>query len=163
MKIYNHRVEALFPFQFVFLGYVGIAASIYFLVIFNLWGLPLLLASIFVSFSFAGIQIDFEKNSYSEYLGIFILKFGKWKTLPKIQYVTVFIDHFIQEMHVASISGTQTVKDVKVNLVIAKSTFISIGKFKNKADALKDGHFLAINLKTKLLNYTSANPEWVNI
>jgi hypothetical protein len=163
MKIYNHKIEALFPFQFVFLGYVGIVASIYFLIILNFWGLPLILASLFVSFSFSGIQIDFDKDTYNEYLGLFLLKFGKWKTLPEIQYVTVFNDHYVQEMHVASISGTQTVEDVKINLVITKSSFISIGKFKNKTSALETGHLLASNLKTKLLNYTSAEPEWMRV
>lgn len=163
MKLYNHKTEAFFPFQFVFLGYIGIVAGIYILVMLNLWGLPLLLASLLVSFSYAGIQINFESNSYREYAGIFYLKFGKWKTLPDIQYVTVFIDHFVQEMHVASISGTQTIKDVKINLVIAKATFISIGKFKSKTDALKAGHLLALNLKTKLLNYTSSEPEWISV
>ena len=126
-------------------------------------GITLIIGKSLVSFSYAGIQIDFERNSYKEYAGIFYLKFGKWKTLPEIQYVTVFIDHFVQEMHVASISGTQTIKDVKINLVIAKATFISIGKFKNKTDALKAGHLLALNLKTKLLNYTSSEPEWISV
>ena len=46
MKLYNHKIEAFFPFQFVFLGYIGIVAGIYILVMLNLWGLPLLLASL---------------------------------------------------------------------------------------------------------------------
>ena len=162
MKIYTHKIEALFPFQFVFLGYIGIVAGIYLLVVLNFWGLLLLLASTFVSFSFAAIQIDFDNNSYREYYGIFYLKFGKWNILPEIQYVTVFNDRFVQEMHVASISGTQTIKDVKINLVVAKNSYISIGKFKSKSEAMKAGRLLAISLKTKLLDYTGAQPEWVN-
>lgn len=163
MKVFNHKVEPIFPFQFVFLGYVGILAGIYLLYELNIWGLLLLLGSLFVSFSHSGIQIEFAKNTYKEYLGLIIFKFGKWKTLPDIQYVTVFNDHYVQEMHVASISGTQTIKDVKINLVITKTSFISIGKFKNKTDAMKTGHLLASNLNTKLLDYTRTKPEWVSI
>ena len=140
MKIFSHKVEPIFPFQFVFLGYVGILAGIYLLYVLNIWGLLLLLASLFVSFSFSGIQIDFAKNSYKEYLGLIFFKFGKWKPLPKIQYVTVFVDRSVQEMHVVSISSTQTINDLKINLVIAKNSYISVGKFKNKTGAMEAGH-----------------------
>ena len=163
MKIFSHRIEPIFPFQFVFLGYIGILAGIYLLYVLNIWGLLLLLASLFVSFSHSGIQLDFAKNSYKEYLGLIFLKFGKWKTLPDIQYVTVFVDRSVQEMHVVSISSTQTINDLKINLVIAKNTYISIGKFKNKTEAMKAGHLLAINLNTKLLDYTMAKPKWVSL
>jgi hypothetical protein len=115
-----------------------------------------------VGFSYAGIQIDFEKNLYHEYLGLLFLKFGKWKPLPEIQYVTVFIDRTVQEMHVASISGTQTLNDIKINLVVEKNSYISIGKFKNKPEAMKAGQLLAINLKTKLLDFTGSQSEWVD-
>jgi hypothetical protein len=162
MKIFTHKIEPIFPYQFIFLGYVGIIAGIYLLVIINIWGLPLFLAGIFVSFSYAGIQIDFEKNLYHEYLGLLFLKFGKWKPLPQIQYVTVFVDRTVQEMYVASISATQTQNDININLVIEKNTFICIGKFKNKAAALKAGYLLAENLKTKLLDYTGTKAEWLN-
>ena len=163
MKNFSRKVEPIFPFQFVFLGYVGILAGIYLLYELNIWGLLLFLASLFVSFSHSGIQIDFAKNSYREYLGLVLFKFGKWKPLPKIQYVTVFVDRFVQEMHVTSISGTQTINDLKINLVIAKNSYISVGKFKNKSDGMKAGHILASNLHTKLLDYTTAKPEWVSI
>lgn len=163
MKIFSRKIESLFPFQFIFLGYVGIIAGVYFLIVFNIWGLPLILAGIFVSFTNTGIQIDFENNSYKEYFGLLFLKFGKWKPLPKIQYVTMFIDRAVQEMHVASISGTQTLDDIKINLVIAKNSYITAGKFKNKTESMKTGKYLAVNLKTKLLDYTSSKSEWINI
>ena len=163
MKNFSHKVEPIFPFQFVVLGYVGILAGVYLLYVLNIWGLLLLQASLFVSFSHAGIQLDFTKNSFKKYLGLIFFKFGKWKPLPEIQYVTVFVDRSVQEMHVASVSGTQTLNDLKINLVIEKNTNISIGKFKNKTEAMKAGHLLAINLNTKLLDYTMAKPEWVSL
>lgn len=163
MKNFGRKIEPIFPFQFVFLGYIGILAGIYLLYTLNFWGLLLLLASFFVSFSHSGIQIDFAKNSYREYLGLFFFKFGKWKPLPKIQYVTVFVDRSVQEMHVVSISSTQTNNDLKINLVVAKNSYIAVGKFKNKTTALEAGHHLASNLNTKLLDYTTAKPVWVSL
>lgn len=162
MDTYNHKTDSFFPFQFIFLGYLISLFGVYLLVQLNFLGLFVILAGLFLSFSFTGIEVSISENRFREYLGVFKMKFGKWHKLPKVEYVTVFMDRTIQQMHVASISTTQANNDFKINLVITKTEHISIGTFIDKTVALDTGKQLAVGLKTKLLDYTSGEPVWVN-
>lgn len=159
---FTRKREAFFPFQFVFLGYLLILFGLYLLVSLNLWGLLAIAGGLFISFSSIGVQINFEKYLYREYFAVLNLKTGPWKTLEKVQYVTVFIDNTIQEMHVTSISSTQKIKDFKVNLIISKTSRIEIGRFKDRNKAIKTARHLASQLHCKLLDYnTSGKPVWI--
>ncbi len=159
--LFDRKTDSFFPFQFVFAGYILVLTGIYLLIRFNFLGLPAIFAGLFVSFSRTGIRIDFERKEYSEYLGVFHLKVGKWKPLPEIQYVTVFMEGSLQEMHLASISSTQANRDYRINLIVSKTTRIGIGLFKDRAKAMMAGASLALRLQCKLLDYTSGKPVWV--
>lgn len=161
MKNFNRKTDSYFPNQFVFIGYLISLFGLYLLFRLNFLGLIAIPAGLFISFSFVGIEIDFKDNKFKEYLGIFNFKFGKWHTLPKVEYVTIFVDRTTQEMHVVSISSTQTNSDFKINLIITKAERISVGTFINKDLALETANQLADGLKTKLLDYTSGKPVWL--
>lgn len=159
--LFTRKREAFFPFQFIFLGYLLVLFGFYLLITVNFWGVLAIAAGTFISFSTTGIQLNFEENLYREYFGIFQVKFGKWLKLKKIDYVTVFINKAVQEMHVASISSTQSNKDIAINLIISKTSRISIGIFKNKTLAMETAQLLSDNLNCRLLDYTSGKPVWV--
>ena len=159
--LFDRKTDSFFPFQFVFAGYILVLFGVYLLVRYNLLGLLAIGGGLFISFSRTGIMIAFERKEYREYLGLFRLKMGKWKPLPEIQYVTVFVDKEVQEVHMASMSSTQAPNDYRINLIVSKTSRIGIGLFKDKAKAMMTGASLATRLHCKLLDYTSGKPVWV--
>jgi hypothetical protein len=161
-NLFDRKTDSFFPFQFVFAGYILVLFGVYLLLRYNLLGMLAIAGGLFTSFSRTGIRIDFERKEYREYLGLFRLKMGKWKPLPEIQYVTVFVDKVVQEMHVASISSTQATSDYRINLIVSKTARIAIGLFEDRAKAMMTGASLASQLQCKLLDYTSGKPVWVD-
>lgn len=159
---FDRKTDSFFPFQFVFAGYILVLFGVYLLVRYNLLGLLAVLGGLFVSFSFTGIQIDFKNQEYREYLGVFQLKRGRWAPLPDIRYVTVFADRSVQEMHMASMSSTQTSSDFKVNLIVSETARIELGVFRDKTIAMETAARLAGQLHSKLLDYTSGEPKWTD-
>lgn len=160
--LFTRKKEAYFPFQFVFLGYLLVLFGLYLLVSLNLWGLLAIPGGIFISFSSIGVQINFEEYQYREYFAVLNFKAGQWKKLDNVQYVTMFIDNTIQEMHVTSISSTQKINDFKVNLILSKTARIEIGRFKDRTKAINTARHLASQLHCKLLDYnTSGKPFWI--
>lgn len=161
--LFDRKTDSFFPFQFVFAGYILVLFGVYLLIRYNLLGLLAIVGGLFMSFSRTGIQVNFQQQEYREYLGVFTLKRGRWKPLPEIQYVTVFVDRSVQEMHVASISSTQTNNDLRINLIVSKTARIELGVFKDKAIAMETATRLAAQLQCKLLDYTSGKPEWIEV
>ncbi|MCF8405840.1 MAG: hypothetical protein K9H58_17990 [Bacteroidales bacterium] len=161
-KIFTKQTDVLFPFQFVFIGYLMIPFGFYLLYGFNYWGILSIVIGIFISFSKTGVQVDFTKNIFREYLSVFNLRYGKWIKLPGVKYVTVFVDRSIQEMHMKSISSVQQNADLKINLIFSKTSKLGMGTFKNKDEALEVGKLLASSLQTRLLDYTSGKANWVD-
>lgn len=160
-RFFARRREALFPLQFVILGILLMILGPYLLFIHNYWGILAFVTGVLLSFTHVGIQLDFIQNIYREYYGFFQFKAGKWQKLEKVQYITVFIDNWVQEMHVASISANQKREDVMVNLVISKTHRIGIGTFKNRPQAMEMAGLLAEKLNCRFLDYTSGEPIWI--
>ena len=98
-----------------------------------------------------------------EYYGFLGLKFGKWKDIPGIEYVTVFIERSVQGKNVVSISSYHVEKNFKIDLIISKTESISAGQEKDRAAALKKGKEIAKALDTRLLDYTEKDSKWVEI
>jgi len=162
-SVFYRKRDSFFPFQFVFVGYLLVLFGIYLLIRLNPLGLLAIAGGLFFSFAHTGIQIDFEENKYREYLGVFQLKMGKWHPLPNLQYVTVFVGRYVEEMHMATISSTQTKSDYKINLIVSKTSRIEIGSYTDKTKAMNTGRYLAVQLQCKLLDYTSGNAVWVEL
>ncbi len=160
---FNRKTESFFPFQFVFVGYLLTLLGIYLLYTLNFLGLLAIAGGLFFSFSSTGVEIRFSDNKFREYFGILNFKFGEWRKLPKIEYVTMYVDRSIQQMNVASISTVQANSDVKINLVVTKTELITIGAFKNKIEAMETGKHLAGKLNTRLLDYTSGKQVWLHV
>jgi len=161
--VFYRKTDSFFPYQFVFVGYLLVLFGIYLLIRLNLFGMPAIAGGLFFSFSHTGIQINFSENKYRECLGVFQLKMGKWHSLPEVQYVTVFVGRIVEEMHMASISSTQTTSDYKINLIVSKTSRIEIGSYTDKIEAMNTGRYLANQLQCKLLDYTSGDPVWVEL
>lgn len=162
-EIYNKNNEKFFPPQFVYFGYLLFGLGIYLSSKLEILGFFLVIIAPILSFSFIGIKINFKENIYKEYINIYGICFGKWKIIPKIQYLTIFIEKLSQNINVSSISTSNSFENFKINIIISETKRISIGVFKNKEKAIKAGKILAKGLKTKLLDHTSKNSEWIDV
>jgi hypothetical protein len=144
-------------------GLVLIILGAYLVYIHNWFGFIALIVGMALFFANIGIQIDFKRNTYREFVGLLGYRFGKWKTLPKIDYVTVFIEHYAQRGSVASIDNTAKYSKVKVSLIVSRTERYDAGLFDSKEAALNTGLLIAKNLGTRLLDYTGPEPKWVDL
>ena len=162
-NIYTHIVGRLSLPQFKVFGFILLFLGGYLIYLLNYWGIFVLLVGVGLYFSVLGLQIDFNKNQRREFFGIFGYKFGKWKPLPKIEYVTIFVERYAQRGSVASIDNVQHYSKLNVSLIVSKTERYEAGFFHDKSKALETGKLIARNLNIKLLDYTTKEPKWVNL
>lgn len=152
-----------FPPQFVILGYLLIGFGIYFLIRNDWVGFIMIPVGMVFSFLIINQKFDLENKKYMEYYAFLGLKFGKWKDIPAIEYVTVFIERSVQGKNVVSISSYHVEKNFKIDLIISKTESISAGQEKDRSTALKKGKEIAKALDTRLLDYTEKDSKWLEI
>ena len=152
-----------FPTQFVILGYLLIGFGIYFLIRYDWVGFIMIPAGMVFSFLIINQKFDLENKKYREYYGFLGLKFGKWKDIPGIEYVTVFLERSVQGKNVVSISSYHAEENFKIDLIISKTERIEAGQEKDRETALEKGKEIAKALNKKLLDYTSGKPVWVEL
>lgn len=129
----------------------------------NPFSLLLITTGLVLSTAVHGVQIDPGNKLYRAYTAIFTYKMGKWKKLPDIEYATVFIAHYAQDMAVQSISAENKYIKFKIVLVVTESMRIDAGSYDDKAQAIENGIYLAKALHTRLLDYTSKEPNWMKL
>jgi hypothetical protein len=152
-----------FPLQFAILGYLLIGFGIYFLIRNDWVGFIMIPVGMVFSFLIINQKFDLENKKYIEYYGFLGLKFGKWKGIPGIDYVTVFLERSVQGKNLVSISSYHVEKNFKIDLIISKTERIDAGRKKDRDTALERGKELAGALDKKLLDYTSGEPVWVEL
>jgi hypothetical protein len=149
--------------QFQMFGVVLAVFGLYMLYILNFFFLLILPLGVALSTARVGVQINFETRQHREYVNIFGFLFGKWKPIPKLEYVTVFVEHYAQRGSVASIDNEFDFEKVKVSLIISEPERLEAGLFDTKETGIEAGKLLAKKLKTKLLDFTSHEPGWVEL
>lgn len=110
-----------------------------------------------------GVKIDFDNDTHRDYIRIFDFKKGKWVTIPAIDFVTVFVEYYSQDMGVALISKTDNYSDFKINLIVSEIQCFDAGGFAKKSEALKIAVNIAREIGVKLLDFTSCEPRWVEL
>ncbi len=149
--------------QFQMLGIVLFIIGIGFIFRLNPWSALLIFVGVTLATMTTGVQIDFEKKMHRDYIRILGFKHGKWVNIPTLDYVTVFVEAYSQNMGVASISATDTFKDFKIGLIVSKTQHFDAGGYVNKVEAFKAAENIAKKLDARLLDYTSRDPEWINV
>lgn len=162
-KIYTFVAGRFSLPQFQMLGFILFILAAYLLYQMKWFGLVALIVGFALSFAVIGIQIDFEKNLHREFISLLGVKLGKWKSLPKIEYVTIFNENFSQRGSVASIDANFKDSKLRVSLIVSKTEKYDGGFFNDKEKALFVGKMCARKLDTKLLDYTSREPVWVDV
>ena len=162
-KHYTWKARRFALPQFQMLGILLVIYGGYMAYTLNVWSVFILLFGIALATLGYGNQIDFITRSYRSYLSIFRFKTGKWKKLPAIKYVNIYPEHSSQNAWVVSIGATYKFKNYKVGLVVNKREHFDVGLFISKEEALKVAKMITVKLKTKLLDYTSKEPKWVDV
>lgn len=156
-KIYNCRLGNGYPIFVQVIGYIVLLLSIGGTFI-NPMALVIgLMVSGVVSFSSAGVLIDFERHRVRQYTSFFMIRSGKWRSLSDIPYVTVV---FAEETSsIASQSNRTTeIKKVYFSVYLLNQThrFKILAKHTTKKEeAVKFAEFLAEKLN---IEFTVYNP-----
>jgi hypothetical protein len=149
----NHGT--VFPSAMVFAAYIILLFG--FISIFSNWilGSILILFSIFIGFSYSGIDINLKERKYREYSICFGIKFGKWQSLDKFAFLAILANREVSEVHSRSNMTTSTglkYSDVCM-LDQTHREKILIKRFKDADSALDYAKNLSGNLNFDLTDY----------
>lgn len=108
-----------------------------------------------------GIEIDLKLKKYRNIISFFGLHFGKWKTLPNIEYVSVFKTS--ETTTIRAISAEANVKNdiIKVNLFHNTNQKIEAYNTQNVDDAFKKAKQIATILNIDILDATERESKWL--
>jgi hypothetical protein len=142
------------------LGVVALACGIILIFSGVLYGLILCGLSFFYLYT-DGSEIDFEANKYRTFTEVFGIRYGKWKDLPEIDYVSVFST--TESVIVRSRSAEAKVKTnvIVVNLFYNGNHRIKAYTAKKKEKAFQIAKQIAELLKIDILDATEAESKWL--
>jgi hypothetical protein len=143
------------------LGIVTIIVGLYFLIsggivfgaMFTIIGLNLCLAE--------GSQIDLENKTYRSTKSVFGITVGKWKPIPKFEYVSVFKTSITQQINIISASARLKEEVIVLNLFYSGNKHITFYKTTNKEDAFKVANHFKLALDIDILDATEREKIWL--
>ncbi len=162
-SIYARKTERFFPEGLVLGGILMILIGAGALVIRPLLGIILLPAGLSIVFLHYGILIDFQQKMYKEYWGLLGLRFGKWKVLPPVAYISLTKSRFSQEMGLRGASSTVKGVLYKGNLRLHDEEKILVIQSAKKEKVLQTLKYLAAEMDLKLLDCTGSDHIWVEL
>jgi len=143
----------VFGVAFFFMGIAWLVTG-------NLFGMIFCGMSIFF-FNRDGSEIDLKIEKYRTFIELFGLRFGQWKDLPEIEYISVFST--TESAKVRALTAEATVKNdiVVLNLFYNGNHRIKAYATTDKEDAFKVAKQIAGILKIDILDATEAESKWI--
>ncbi len=126
----------------------------------NLFGMIFCGMSIFF-FNRDGSEIDLKIEKYREFIELFGLRFGAWKDLPEIEYISVFST--TESAKVRALTAEATIKNdiIVLNLFYNGNHRIKAYATTDKEDAFKVAKQIAGILKIDILDATEGESKWL--
>ena len=151
----NNNHGTIFPPAMVFAGYIILVFSVFTLMSHWVFGLLLMLFSIFICFSFSGIDINIIEKKYRVYEKFLGIKSGKWLALDKFLYLTVLHNREVYEMHSMPNVTTSESKHFFDVYMLDKThrEKLLIKRFKDANNALSYAKNLSTMLNIELTTY----------
>jgi len=149
-----------FP-QFQMLGVLLLFIGIALVYRLNPWSILVLVVGVSMSTLSTGVQIDFKRKMHRDYIRILGIKFGKWVIISAVDYVTVFVESYSQNMGAASIHASDNFSDFKINLVVSETQHFDAGGFTKKSEAFEKAKIISNKFGVRLLDYTFKEPKWM--
>ena len=130
--------------------------------LFDYWLSILLLAFALGALQQTGITIDFDTNRYKSTFGFLSLKFGRWKELPDIEYVSLFKTSEKTRVWVSAASTLTKNTVYIVNLFYDRNKRLEGYRSYDKNEGLRTALLFADALQTDLLDATINPSEWLD-
>lgn len=136
---FDFKFGLLFPWTFRFLGALAAGGSVFPLLNFNWFGLPLLVFGLVIMISYEGVEIDHLEKTYREYTSWLVFKTGNWVTYDAIEKVYIKKKVETQKMYSAhtSKSATFSREVFDAYLKFESGEKVLLLSKKSKADLLK--------------------------
>ncbi len=140
------------PINFRMLGYMLLALAIWRTIVLDWMGIVYLAISLFLIFFRTAVIIDAQALKIKQYVGLFLIKKGKWERIEHVSSIQLTKTKETQTMSVLSISRIETT-DTYILYIIMPSRNIELMQG-NKAELVTKGNTLAALLKTSFKDTT---------
>lgn len=140
------------PINFRMLGYMLLALAIWRTIVLDWMGIVYLAISLFLLFFRTAVIIDAQALKIKQYVGLFLIKNGKWERIEHVSSIQLTKTKETQTMSVLSISRIETT-DTYILYIIMPSRNIELMQG-NKAELVTKGNTLAALLKTSFKDTT---------
>lgn len=137
------------PLNFIALGYMLLAISIWRIIVSDFLGIPFLIVSCLLIFYKSGIIIDTDNKMLKRYNGIFMLKQGKWEDINQITALQIINTIETQTMSVLSISRKETTNIYKLIAMMPDKNIELLSG--DKDDIIYKSNKIASALQTSLI------------
>ena len=109
-----------------------------------------------------GSQINFGNKTYRNIRSVFSIHFGKWKAIPKFEYISVFRGRQKQRVNSLGTSTTLTNEVFYINLFYNRNKHITFYKTPEEDDAFKIAKEFQRKLELDILDATKKESVWLN-
>lgn len=108
-----------------------------------------------------GSEIDLSNKLYRTIKSIFGIKFGRWKPIPKFEYVSVFKTSETQQVNVITASARFKSQVILLNLFYEGNKHITFYKTDNKEKAFSVAQHFKLALDVDVLDATESEKKWL--
>lgn len=161
MKPTFTHLKPVSPF-IVFFGITVSLFSLYIILFSNiLFGFFMMAFAVYL-ISTEGSQINFENKTYRNIWSVFSIHFGKWKAIPKFEYISVFRGRQKQRVNSLGTSTTLTNEVFYINLFYNRNEHITFYKTLEEDDAFEIAQEFQRKLELDILDATKKESVWLN-
>ncbi len=160
--MHDRRLGPYFPMEFRWIGLLLIAVSLFFLAqkVF-VWPPLILLLGIFLKWASNGTQIDFENLQLREYVGVWGIKFGSWKSLPNLEKITITKTNYSQVLGSRGTTSQFKTHMYRGNLRGPGDFRVPFVAHTNESEVLETARTVADRLELRILDCTVKSPTWI--
>jgi hypothetical protein len=108
-----------------------------------------------------GFELNLNDKRYRKIYSLFAINFGLWKSLPKIEYVSVFKTIKKSRARVIAAEANFGFEVYKLNLFYDKNKHIEAYISDDMDDAFKTAKHIAMALNINILDVTKAEKVWL--
>ncbi|MEA3450714.1 MAG: hypothetical protein U9Q83_02280 [Bacteroidota bacterium] len=105
--------------QLVSLGFLILAIGIWRIIVGDWFGILFIVVSIFIIFTKSVITIDTENKKIKKYNSYIFFKRGKWEDIKTVKSLIIRKVKISQNMHLLSLSKTETSYKYKIIMILA--------------------------------------------
>lgn len=154
-----HHLRKISTMKLVF-GVVLFCVGIFGAITNNVFNLVLSGIGVFLMLR-EGSEIDLASKKYREIYSVMGIKFGVWKDLPDIEYVSVFKTKENKRVQGMGASANFSNEVYKLNLFYSRNNKIEVYLTEDISDAFEKAKYIADVLNIDVLDATERVSKWL--